>query len=77
MAEFVLIRFENYLQEELKIENGLPSTTKKDKANHGFGLKSIRYSVEKYHGTMEIKAENHWVTINILIPLPPQEKVEH
>ena len=69
MAEFVLIRIENYLQDEIKFDGELPRTTKGDKAYHGFGLKSIKYSVEKYHGTMEVKTENHWFTINILIPL--------
>ncbi len=69
MAEFVLIRFENYLESEISLERGLPKTTKGDKAYHGYGLKSIQYSVEKYHGTMEIRAENHWFVMTILIPL--------
>lgn len=68
MEEFILIRIENYLQEDLQFEGELPSTTKKNKAYHGFGLKSIKYSVEKYHGTMEVKTEDHWFIINILIP---------
>ncbi len=33
-------------------ENGLV-TTKEDKQNHGFGIKSILYTVEKYHGLHE------------------------
>lgn len=69
MEEFILIRIENYLQDDLQFEGELPSTTKKNKAYHGFGLKSIKYSVEKYHGTMEVKTEDHWFIINILIPL--------
>ena len=69
MEEFILIRIENYLEDDLQFEGELPLTTKKNKAYHGFGLKSIRYSVEKYHGTMEVKTEDHWFIINILIPL--------
>lgn len=69
MEEFILIRIENYLQDEIEFDGELPSTTKGNKAYHGFGLKSIKYSVEKYCGTMEVKAENHWFTITILIPL--------
>lgn len=38
--------------------NGLPVTTKKDRAEHGFGLRSIRKVAEKYHGSMEICREN-------------------
>lgn len=74
MEEFVLIRIEDYLQDELRFDGELPETTKANKAYHGFGLKSIKYSVEKYYGTMEIKAENHWFTVNILIPLQTKEK---
>lgn len=73
MEAFVLIRIEDYLEDELRFDGELPLTTKANKAYHGFGLKSIKYSVEKYHGTMEVKAENHWFTINILIPLQTDE----
>ena len=73
MAEFVLIRVENYLQGDVKFDGELPSTIKENKNYHGFGLKSIKYSVEKYHGTMEVKAEKHWFTINILIPMQIKE----
>lgn len=74
MEAFVLIRIENYLQEEIHFIGELPPTAKRDKAYHGFGLKSIKYSVEKYHGTMEVKAENHWFTMHILIPLQADEQ---
>ncbi len=35
----------------------LPKTTKQDKKNHGFGLRSIREIVERYQGRMEIRTE--------------------
>lgn len=66
--QFVLIRFENYCTEELCFEDGLPITTKKDKQNHGYGLKSIRYTAEKYNGTMTVGYENNWFTVKILLP---------
>lgn len=69
MNEFVLIRVENYLQDQVKFHGEFPVTSKSNKAYHGFGLKSIKYSVEKYHGTMKIKTEGEWFVINILIPL--------
>lgn len=41
-------------------ENGtLPETTKKNKALHGYGLKSIRSVAEKYGGGMNITEENN------------------
>ena len=39
-------------------DEGIPETTKADKKAHGYGLQSIRQTVEKYRGHMEIKTEN-------------------
>ena len=47
----------------------LLKTTKKDTANHGFGLSSIRYVAEKYHGHMEISTADHLFTLQVLIPI--------
>jgi signal transduction histidine kinase len=62
--------FENYFEGDIKLANGLPVTTKRDKDNHGFGLKSIRYAAEKYGGTMTINIEENWFILRILLPLP-------
>ena len=35
----------------------LPHSSKEDAANHGFGMKSIRYLAEKYGGVMEYSAD--------------------
>lgn len=67
---FLLIQVENYYSGELKFENGLPMSTKGDDKFHGFGVKSIRYSAERYGGTVGITTENHWFHLKILIPLP-------
>lgn len=68
--DFVMMRFENYLERPLELEDGLPSTTKQDRHNHGFGLKSIRQTAEKYNGTMTVSAEDEWFALRILIPIP-------
>ena len=57
---FVLLRFENYCQDSLRFREGLPVTTKKDKSNHGYGLKSIRFVAEKYGGIVTVKQEREW-----------------
>lgn len=45
-------------------------TTKQDKYNHGFGLKIIKETVEKYHGAMEIVPnEKNWFEITCFIPV--------
>jgi len=47
----------------------LPVTTKKDTFNHGYGLKSIRYAVQKYGGVVSVDQKDHWFELKILIPL--------
>lgn len=56
-----------------KIPSGyrlLPTTSKADKANHGFGLKSIQEVVNRYHGHMELKIENSIFELFLYLPLP-------
>ena len=51
-------------------------TSKKDKENHGFGLKNIVATVEKYHGEcyMESIVENREALFQISIALPRERK---
>ena len=65
---FVSIRLENRCKEELRVDKGLPSTTKAEKGLHGYGLKSIQATVAKYGGSATVHAENGWFELRILIP---------
>lgn len=67
-----VLHFENFYQESLVFEEGIPKTTKQDTRYHGFGMKSIRMITEKYHGFLSVKANQEIFTVNILIPLPGQ-----
>ena len=66
---FLILRFENYYEEELKYKEGSLVTTKKEKEYHGYGLKSIRYTVNKYEGAVTIEAKDNWFELKILIPI--------
>ena len=66
---FVSIRLENRCTESLHVENGLPRTTKAEKGLHGYGLKSIQATVEKYGGSVTVHADNGWFELRILIPV--------
>lgn len=46
------IHIDNYCAEEVLFVDGLPQTTKPDKEYHGFGVRSIKYIVDKYAGDM-------------------------
>lgn len=66
--QFIIIQVRNYCEQELKFKDGYPITTKSDKKNHGFGLKSIRYTVEKYNGTLKFDLQKNWFELKIIIP---------
>jgi hypothetical protein len=68
--EFLRILVENYYEDNLVFENGLPATTKDDKIHHGYGLKSIQNTVKKYDGSVTINAQENWFELRILIPIP-------
>lgn len=68
--QFLLMQVENYCPETLTFRNGLPVTSKRDTANHGFGLKSIRFTAQKYGGTTTVRAEDDWFVLKVLLPLP-------
>lgn len=67
---FLMIKCENYCPEQVTFREGDPVTTKEDNGYHGYGVKSIRYTAEKYGGTTTIRVEDSWFRLNILIPLP-------
>ena len=67
------IHIENYCEEPPAAAGQLPQTTKADKANHGFGLKSMRYIVQKYNGNFSAGVQGKMFRVNALIPLPAGE----
>ena len=66
---FLIIRFENYFEGAIEFQQDLPRTTKKAADFHGYGLKSLQYTVHKYKGEVDISTENNWFCLKILIPL--------
>jgi len=63
----------NYYVGDVRMVAGLPETTKQDKANHGFGVKSMKMIVEKYGGTISFDARDQVFNLNILFPLDSGE----
>ena len=66
---FLILRFENYYEGSLKVKEGRFLTTKKEKEFHGYGIKSIRYTVNKYDGAVSIDTKENWFDLKILIPM--------
>lgn len=67
-ADFVLIRFENFMERPVRFVDGVPQTTKKDRQRHGYGLPNIRRIVESYGGSMTIDTRDSWFSLKILMP---------
>jgi hypothetical protein len=68
-GNYLIINLSNYYEHDLIFEDGLPTTTKSNNGYHGFGVRSIKYLVEKYEGTMSIVTENDVFKLNIIIPI--------
>ncbi|OUO31018.1 hypothetical protein B5F86_02650 [Lachnoclostridium sp. An298] len=65
-----MIRVRNYCDEKPVFSDGLPVSTKKDRRYHGYGLKSIRYTAEKYGGGIVCQAADNYFVLQILLPIP-------
>ena len=71
--QIVAVHIENYCVDKLTFEDNLPVTTKGSKDYHGFGLKSIRYTVKKYNGNVTISNENERFCLDIIFPVPVKQ----
>ena len=67
-----VLQIENYYSHALTFEGGLPQTTKKDRADHGYGLKNIRAIVQRYQGSISIDAEDGIFLLCAVVPIPEQ-----
>lgn len=64
-----ILQVENFYEGDLRFVDGLPVTTKGDPNYHGFGLKSIRSTAEKYGGTVSVQAEDGLFLLRVALPV--------
>lgn len=67
---FLIINVTNPLYLKPRFEDDLPLTTKGDDGYHGFGLKSVRHTVQKYDGVLTVSTDQDCFILKILLPLP-------
>lgn len=65
---FISVYFENYYNGQLELSNNMPVTSKENKQNHGFGLKSIRAIADSYGAQFSIAHDGEVFTLNLLFP---------
>ena len=67
-ANMLLFQFENYYETLSKNGEKAFLTTKEQNGYHGFGLKSIEHTAEKYGGIMNVCTDNHIFLLQVMIP---------
>ena len=68
-AGCIIIRIKNSYDQILNKDGGKIVTRKKDKTLHGIGIKSIKSTVDKYNGTIEILSEGKEFIVDIMFYL--------
>lgn len=69
-----MVRVENYFAGSLRTVQGLPSTTKGDARHHGYGLKNMRDTAERYGGSLTARVEDGWFVLRVLLPQPADRR---
>ena len=73
--ENLKLEISNTSREKVKDKSsGLPLTSKKNKKDHGIGLKNVKEMVEKNHGDFSWKCENG--EFKVVVILPVRKKIE-
>lgn len=69
--KFIVINLENSADKEPVIEDGKLASRKKDKDNHGIGMKSIKKALETYNGQLQwdYESNRHVFNTTILISM--------
>ena len=61
---FVMLRFENYCEVPVPLDDdGMPP--------HGYGIRTVRATAEKYGGTVTVHCEDNWFILRVLVPRNP------
>lgn len=63
----LLIKITNPFINEIKKSGDKVITSKTDKKNHGYGLTSVKETVEKYDGTIEINPDDNIFTVTAVL----------
>lgn len=69
-ANLIFIQCENYYEGEITLVNDLPKSTKTPDGYHGYGLKGVRQTAEKYGGFLTLDTTNHVFLVRTTIPAP-------
>lgn len=66
---FLMLQIVNPMCGEVKFEDGLPLTTKAKNGYHGYGMKSMLHTMQKYEGHLTTEVKNGCFYFNVMLPL--------
>ena len=71
-GDLVVLQIENTCEGPVNMVDGIPQTTKENKSQHGFGLRSIQRLAEKHGGSMSVRVENGIFKLSVIMrPVAP------
>lgn len=65
----LIVQIVNPLCGELKFEDGIPLTTKVKNGYHGYGMKSMRHTIQKYGGYLTAEVKDGCFYLKAMVPL--------
>ena len=74
VRDSIVIVLENHFSKSPVIKNGVPQPSKKDRINHGYGVKSVLRTVNSYNGVFNASIENNLFSVKIVFPCLTKEK---
>ena len=69
IQSFLMLQIVNPMCGEVKFEDGLPLTTKAKNGYHGYGMKSMLHTIQKYEGHLTTEVKNGCFYFNVMLPL--------
>ena len=66
---FLMLQIVNPMCGEVKFEDGLPLTTKAKNGYHGYGMKSMLHTIQKYEGHLTTEVKNGCFYFNVMLHL--------
>lgn len=64
---FLMLQIVNPMCGEVKFEDGLPLTTKAKNGYHGYGMKSMLHTIQKYEGHLTTEVKNGCFYFNVML----------
>ena len=72
----VAVSIENFYELIPRFQDGLPTTTKANNANHGFGVKSMQATCARYNGMLHMGAKDGVFYLNALLADPQAQELK-